>query len=364
MFALHLSDALRDRSWQSTIMGLFPGDARFEETARAVGVWGGLIGQGSKRSLLSWRVLRTLAARIEAEGYPIVQANGAGTLKYLATARLLSRGRWRLIYRTIGMPSYWRRDPLRLAAYRWWFRQADLVVAVCRRAGEELVTSVGLPARRITVIPNGVDARPFLQRSPEARARARDAGSASPGDLVIAHVGSLSPEKNHGALIRTASALRDADVPVRLWLIGDGPERSGITRMAREAGLDDQTWIAGVRGDVATLLSGADLFILPSLTEGMPAAVIEAGLSGLAVVAFNVGGTDEVVSDGVTGLLVPAGDEEALQAAALRLARDAGARRAMGEAARAACAQYEIGRVAASYADVYAKILDAHQQAA
>jgi glycosyltransferase involved in cell wall biosynthesis len=363
VFALQLSAALRDQSWQSTMMSLFPGDARFEETARSAGVWGGVVGRGSKRSLLSWRVLRALAARIEAEGYPVVQANGAATLKYLATARLMSRGRWRLIYRTIGMPSYWRRDPLRLAAYRWWFRQADLVVAVCRRAGEDLVASVGLPARRIAVIPNGVDARPFLQRSADARARARDAGIASPGDLVVAHVGSLSPEKNHQALIRVVAALRGAGMPVRLWLIGDGPERPGIARMVREAGLDDKTWLAGVRGDVATLLSGADLLVLPSLTEGMPAVVIEAGLSGLPVVAFNVGGIDEVVSDGVTGLLVPAGDEAALLAATSRLARDAGARRAMGEAARAACAQYEIGRIAASYADVYARVLDGRREA-
>jgi glycosyltransferase involved in cell wall biosynthesis len=295
---------------------------------------------------------------VTAGRFPIVQANGAATLKYLATARMFGLGQWRLIYRTIGMPSYWRSDRLRTYAYQWWLRQADLVVAVCERAGEDLVRNVGLSRSRIKVIPNGVEAHPFLDRPPDARARARAEGGAAAGDLVVIHVGSLSAEKNHGALVRAVAALHGAGLPVKLWIIGDGPQRPAIATMIREADLTEHTWLPGVRSDVGDLLAGADVLVLPSLTEGMPAVVIEAGLSRLPVVAFNVGGIDEVVRDGETGLLVAVGDEPGLQAAMTRLATDRGLRRVMGDAAGTVCVEFDIGRIASRYADVYDGLLN------
>ena len=352
-FALQLSKALEDQAWQSTIVSLFPGDERFVSSAEAAGVWGGAL-SARAGGLLSPGLLHTLASRIAAAGEPVVQANGAATLKYLATTRWLTRGRWPLVYRTIGMPSYWRRDLFRTAAYRWWFRQADLVVAVCQRAAHELAEQVGVPAGRIRVIPNGVDSVPFLARSHDARARVRAEHTVPPDAIVVIHVGSLSTEKNHGALIRAGVAMHEDGIPTRVWMVGDGPLRGAIESMVRDAGLSTRVWLAGVRSDVADLLAAADLLVLPSLTEGMPAAAIEAGLSGLPVVAYHVGGIDEVVQHDKTGVLVPAGDEQALQAAVIRLARDGHLRELMGAAARTVCQQYEIGRVAAEYARVYA----------
>ncbi len=356
-FALQLSTTLRDRAWDSTIVSLFPGDARFTEAAHGAGVWGGTLTRHRPWGPLSPRLIRSIAKHITAAGAPIVQANGAATLKYLATTRLLTRGRWPLIYRTIGMPSYWRRDRLRAAAYRWWFGQADLVVAVCGRAAKELMEYVGLPPHRVAVIPNGVDAAPFLLESAEARARVRAEGSVAPEEIVLAHVGSLSPEKNHGALIRLIGSLRDRGVAARLWLIGDGPERGAIEAAIQAAGLDaGRVWLAGTRADVAGLLAGADLLVLPSLTEGMPAAIIEAGLARLPVVAYDVGGIDEVVRHGETGMLVAAGDERALTDAVFQLAVDRGLRGAQGAAARIDCQRFEIGRIAAQYAEIYARV--------
>ncbi len=364
VFALQLSTALRDRAWRSTLASLFPGDEHFVHAAEAAGLWDGTFGDRRPRGPLSWKILRAMAGHINASRCSVVQANGAATLKYLATARRLGGGRWRLVYRTIGMPSYWRRDPFRRATYRWLFHQADLVIAVCRRAGTELVEMVGLPARQVAVIPNGVDAAPFLTRPAGVRARVRAETAILPEEVVIVHVGSLTAEKNHAALIRVAAALRDRGAAVRLWIIGDGPERASIERLVRDAGLGRQTWLAGVRSDIADLLAAADLLVLPSLTEGMPAAVIEAGLSRLPVVAYNVGGIDEVVRQDQTGVLVPSGDEQALQAATAGLVQDGGRRTAMGDAARAACVSYEITRIAAQYAEAYTDLLNGRRPGA
>lgn len=353
-FALQLSTALRDRAWRSTIISLFPGDERFVRSAEAAGVWGGSLSSRHAGGVLSLRLVRSVMRRIGEAGHPVVQANGAATLKYLATARLLMRGRWPLLYRTIGMPSYWRRDPIRAALYRGWFRQADVVVAVCQRAADELVRTVGLPARQVRMIPNGVDARPFLSRSGGVRARVRAEARVEADEVVLAHVGSLSPEKNHHALVRLTAALRDRDIAARLWLIGDGSQRGAIEAWIREARLADRVWMPGVRNDVADLLAGADLLVLPSLTEGMPAAAIEAGLSGLPVVAYRVGGIEEVVQHERTGLLAAPGDEAELQAAVTRLVLDRDLRSSMGAAARTACQAFEISRIAAQYAEVYA----------
>jgi glycosyltransferase involved in cell wall biosynthesis len=351
-FALQLSKALRDLAWQSTVISLFPGDDRFVGSAEATGVWGGSLGARAGGAL-SPGLLRRVIHRIGQAHRPVVQANGAATLKYLATARVLMRGRWPLLYRAIGMPSYWRRDPIRAALYRGWFRQADVVVAVCQRAADELVHAVGLPSRQVRVIPNGVDAAPFLAEPAGARARVRAEARVEPGEVVIAHVGSLSPEKNQRALIRLTGALRDRGLPARLWLIGDGPQRPSIEAWVREAALGERVWMPGVRQDVADLLAGADLLVLPSLTEGMPAAAIEAGLSGLPVVAYRVGGIEEVVQHARTGVLVAPDDEAALEAEVARLALDRDLRSAMGAAARAACQAFEIGRIAVQYAEVY-----------
>jgi len=354
VFAVQLSVALRGLTCPATVVSLFPGDDAFASQATEAGVWGGSLGARRPRGPLSWPLVRALGRRIAAAGNPVVQANGSATLKYLAIARLIARGRWPLVYRTIGMPSYWRRDALRMTTYRWLFGQADIVVAVCRRAAEDLQEQIGIPSHRVRVIPNGVDAQPFVSRPAATRNRVRTQAGVRSDDVVLIHVGSLSAEKNHGALIRTAAAMRDAGQPIRLWLVGEGPEREAIRGMIDRAGLQPLVWLTGTRNDVPELLAAADVLVLPSLTEGMPAAVIEAGLSGLPVVAYRVGGIDEVVRHEHTGLLVAAGDEAGLRASLTRLAADQTLRESMGAAARTACQAYEIHQVAAQYADVYA----------
>jgi glycosyltransferase involved in cell wall biosynthesis len=173
---------------------------------------------------------------------------------------------------------------------------------------------------QIRVVHNGVPDRP--ERA--------DPGSGPP---VIAMVARMAAPKDHLLLIRALAGVRE---PFQLLLIGDGPDRPAIERCIEELGLGARVELAGVSDQVPRLLAGAWLAALISRQEGFPLAVLEAMRAGLPVIASDVGGVREAVEDGVTGLLVPRGDEEALRAALARLLADASLRRSMGQAGRRA----------------------------
>jgi glycosyltransferase involved in cell wall biosynthesis len=117
-------------------------------------------------------------------------------------------------------------------------------------------------------------------------------------------------------------------------LIGEGPERTGIQNLVRQRGLEPFVRFLGLRTDVGRLLQAGDLVLLSSISEGIPLTLIEAMAAGLPVVSTNVGGVGEVVEDGRTGLLAPAGDDAALAEKILRLADSPELRRQMGQFGR------------------------------
>src|SRR5205085_4555838 len=121
----------------------------------------------------------------------------------------------------------------------------------------------------------------------------------------------------------------------RLVLVGEGPEEPGIRALVGQLGLGEQVLFLGLRHDVARLLRAADLFLLTSISEGIPLTLIEAMAAGLPVVSTRVGGVGEVVEDGLTGLLAPSGDDGELADHLLRLAVAPAVGRRMGQHGRA-----------------------------
>lgn len=142
-----------------------------------------------------------------------------------------------------------------------------------------------------------------------------------------------------------------------MLLVGDGPWRPTLEHQARMLGVTEFVHFAGVRNDIPALLAASDLFCLPSRTEGLGIAAIEAMASGLPVVASRVGGLPEVVEDGVTGLLVPPDDTAALAEALVRILEDRHRAAQMGDAGRTRAKQHFDSRamIAATYA-VYAEV--------
>jgi len=216
---------------------------------------------------------------------------------------------------------------------RWTSGLDEGVIAVCEGARQAEIERTGVSPDKVVTVYNGVDL-PFVVPDPQAVARMRCAFGVPAQGLLVGAVGRLHPQKGFANLLVAVARVRERLPAIRLLLVGDGALRRELVARAEALGLAEVVTFAGSRGDVPEILAALDLFVLPSLWEGLPNAVLEAMAAGLPVVATAAGGTPELVVDGETGLLVPPGDVTALEEAIERLLRDPGLRRKMGEAGR------------------------------
>ena len=216
-------------------------------------------------------------------------------------------------------------------------------------AGAARLRSEGIPSDRISVVRNGLDLAAFPLRSSPPRQRR------------IVSVGRLRPEKAHEVLIAAVARLRPAWPDVRLRLIGDGPREAALRQIAGEYGLLDCVEFLGHRDDVPALLREADVFALPSRSEASPNAVLEAMAAGVPVVASDVGGIPEAITPGLTGILVPPGDDEALAGALGHLFSDPLQAERLGLAARRHVeGHYSFTRMVGAFEELYLAELARH----
>ncbi len=217
---------------------------------------------------------------------------------------------------------------------RLLYRLGDAVVVPSEASKRFLIEREHLPARAVSVVYNGVDTAQFARH--ESVAVLRRALDLDPAAVLIGSVGRLSADKGgQDSLIQALAQVRQTQPQVGLVFVGDGPLRPDLEALAAQLGLGSTVQFTGVRPDVARLLGALDLFVLPSLHEALPIAVLEAMAVGLPVVTTRVGGVPEVVQDGRNGLLVPPGDSAALAAALLRLVSDPGYAATLGAAGQA-----------------------------
>lgn len=181
-----------------------------------------------------------------------------------------------------------------------------------------LLDKVGVPRKRIERIINGVDTARFHPLR-KAERIGLPKGFAGADDLVIGTVGRLEPIKDQATLVRAFIELAESYPKhrerLRLVVVGDGSSRADLERLVGQSGLAGQVWFAGSRDDVPGLLRAMNLFVLPSLAEGISNTIMEAMATGLPVVATDVGGNSELILEGVTGHLVSRGNPEAMMTA-------------------------------------------------
>jgi glycosyltransferase involved in cell wall biosynthesis len=199
----------------------------------------------------------------------------------------------------------------------------------------------GVRPEKIATIVNGIDLDRFCGAAPEQVAATRASLGLAPGTILCLAVGRLFPQKNYPLLLRALDAARRLGCrpasrrsDLRLFIAGEGPERAAIEALIRKLDLGGQATLLGLRDDIPNLLRAADLFVMASHYEGLGCAAIEAMAASKPVIATNVEGLRDVVVSGRTGMLVPAGDTEAMALEIGRLATDAGLRARMGREGR------------------------------
>jgi glycosyltransferase involved in cell wall biosynthesis len=199
-----------------------------------------------------------------------------------------------------------------------WSRR---IITVSEADAELAARCAIVPSGKLVVVHNGI---------PDTSCRASPGRADIP---VVVMVGRFSPQKDHELLVGAMSRLRET---ARLALIGDGPTQGRIRDRARALGLAPRVDFLGTRGDVDEILAAAQIAVLASRWEGLPLAVLEAMRAGLPVIASDVGGVSEAVSDGRTGFLVPRGAESIFADRLRRLIVDPPLRAQMGDAGRTA----------------------------
>lgn len=215
----------------------------------------------------------------------------------------------------------------------WVTRRADAVIVLTRRLAGALVAD-GLPGHRVHVIPSGVDPAAY-----QTSADAPDPLAAVPHPRIT-YVGRLEPEKDVRTVVGALPLLRARDA--QLVLVGDGAQRTNLLDEARRLGVAHRVHAIGFvhHDEIPAVLAASDAFVLPSRFEEMGTAMVEAMHAGLAVVASAVGGIPSVVTDQVSGLLVPPGEPAAFAAALDRVLGDLALASRLGEGARRAVAGF------------------------
>ena len=235
-------------------------------------------------------------------------------------------------------------------------------VAVSKDLASWLVLKVGVQSQYVRQIYNGVDHSLFAPQNVKPLALLPARWQELGGILVVGTVGRLTPVKDQQLLLQAVAHLRDENPDLCSWvrvvIVGDGPLYAGLSRKIEELMLQDVVWLTGDRDDVPSPLQVMDVFVLPSLGEGISNTVLEAMASGLPVIATAVGGNVELVEEGFNGSLVPVGDIQALSSALAALLHNNEERARQGANARErVCSNFDWDRTVNAYMGVYDELL-------
>jgi len=237
--------------------------------------------------------------------------------------------------------------------------KADRVAAVCHAFARELAKSTKIPEEKIFVQHNAIRPQPKPGDDQVSELR-RHVGMAADDRLIIS-IGRLSKEKAHGDLIEAFRLLgtTNPNPGCRLVIVGDGPERGGLETAARASGQNDRITFAGQVSNVQPFYAAADVFVLPSLSEGSPNVLLEAMAAEVPIVATAVGGVTEIVADEESSLLVPPKNPPALAAAIDRVLQDSAlAQRLTTVASALAAREHSPEAYARSLISLYREVIE------
>ncbi|HWB13979.1 MAG TPA: glycosyltransferase [Pirellulales bacterium] len=301
--------------------------------------------------------IRRMARWLREEKIDVLHAHQYTPFFYAAVARWLNR-RQGVIFTEHGrmFPDYPRRK--RMLANRVLLGRRDRVIGVGQAVRQALIANEGLKSERVGVIYNGINLAAYNDSPAADRDRVRLEFGWADDHFVIVQVARLNALKDHLTAVRAFERIHASLPEARLLIVGEGEEREAIEAEVGKRSLAEYVRLAGLRKDVPRLVGASDLLWLTSVSEGIPLTLIEGMAAGLPVVATDVGGVSEVVEPNESGLLSPAGDDEGVAQAVLKLARDPALRQRLALAGkRRAFEQFSEDQMVAAYADLYEDLI-------
>lgn len=306
-------------------------------------------------------VIPALRSVIESREPDLVVTNSVKSHFLLWRSRLWRKYPWVAFHH--GYTSTDRKMSIYNRLDRWSLPKADRLVTVCRAFARELVDTTGVSIDRISVQHNAIRRQQSVSAADAESLRVR-LGIGSRESVVLS-VGRLSREKAHIDLLEAFKGLSESkpEISSKLIIVGDGPERAGLEAVSKSLGCKERVIFAGHVGDVRTFYATADVFVLPSHSEGSPNVLLEAMAANLPIVATAVGGVPEMVENNESALLVPPNDPPSIAGAIARLLTDKElAQRLTTNAATLVDTRYTPEDYVRSLVEIYREVIDARQQ--
>ncbi|MFC2156734.1 glycosyltransferase family 4 protein [Acidobacteriota bacterium] len=301
------------------------------------------------RSEVDGIAVARLAIAMKRRKCQLVHFHDAHSVAVGAAAASLSKVPIRIISRRVDFPL--KRNFLSRKKYT---KDIDRIVAVSEGVKKVLIHG-GLAPENIAVIPDGIDISPFQRAGSSGYLRKEL--SLGITDYLVGIVAHLADHKGHKYLIEASRILKEKAPDIKVIIVGEGPLRMELARQASDIKVDGMIFFLGFREDVPQILASLNLFVLSSYLEGLGSSLMDAMASHLPIVATDVGGIPEVVTNGQTGLLVPPRDPQALADAILKLYGDRNYARELGDKGYDVVQQkFSAEAMAEKIADLYEKI--------
>lgn len=345
LLTLELSSRFRERSIEVTVAVIGHCEEELVTRLRQAGV--GLI--RFQAALMSPLNLTRLLGTIRSGRYDIVHAHLFPAVYWVALCTLFVSAPVCWVYTEHSTHNRRRRNRWLLALERWAYGR--YLGIFCVSAEVQASLARWLPhLSHVETINNGIDVMRFARAVPTPREQLQ----VTEEDIVIVMAGAFRLEKNHATLVRSIEFL---PARYKLVLAGDGPEMAKVQLLARQAGVAERVRFLGTVGNVASLLKAADVYVLPSLFEGLPLSPIEAAAAGLPLVYSDVDGLRTLLAG--TGVPVDPTDPRSIAEGILEATQDEGLRLSLVQKSRAFARQFDLRATAEHYERTYREWLDA-----
>lgn len=298
IFACQLSNHLIELGHEVIIVCIFSGDADLPFKGKVINLNRDI----SKRfyDFEAWKKFHKIIAEFQPS---IIQANAADTLKFVVSSKILFSWKIPLIYRNANKMGDFINSVFIKTLNHFYISNLDYVISVSKECEKDFVKTFKYSPNKITTVEIGVEDQ-IIKKTPLLFDTIDDKSK------VFCHIGSFVPEKNHSGLIRVFEKVVEKYPETQLLLIGKGYLISEIKQVVEEKKITNNVHFLDYRTDVLEILHNSDGFLLPSLIEGLPAVILEAMYAETPVVAYKVGGIEEVVINYETGWLVTKNDEK------------------------------------------------------